>query len=242
MVEVLGPAADEARRVILDEVAHGRLRPGQKLQPERELAQVLGVSRSTLRAALQALENEGVVKRLPGRGGGTFVAPSKVERDLSKIVGVPSLLRDQGFTAGTQLLSAALVACDDQTAAALDLPAGEFVFDIVRIRLADGQPISLDHARLPAQMFPGLLGRALSGSLYELLSKHYDTQPDQAEEHVEIVAAGSDEARILGIDQGAPLLSITRTTVDVRGRKIEYSHDLFRGDRTRITVRTVRRP
>ena len=241
-MEVLGPAAHEARRVILDDIAAGRLRPGQKLQPERELADVLGVSRSTLRAALSTLESEGVVKRLPGRGGGTFVAPSKVERDLSRIVGVPSLLRDQGFTAGTQLLSAALTAADETTAKALDLAPDEFVFDIVRIRLADGQPISLDHTRLPAQMFPGLLGRALSGSLYELLSKHYDTHPDQAEEHVEVVAAGVDEARILGIEQGSPLLSVTRTTLDTRGRKIEYSHDLFRGDRTRITVRTVRRP
>lgn len=241
-MDVLGPAADEARRVILDDIAHGRLRPGQKLQAERELADALGVSRSTLRAALQALETEGVVKRLPGRGGGTFVAPSKVERDLSKIVGVPSLLRDQGFTAGTQLLSAALTAADEETSQALELAPGEFVFDIVRIRLADGQPISLDHTRLPAQMFPGLLGRALSGSLYELLSKHYGTEPDQAEEHVEVVSAGTDEARILGIEPGSALLSVTRTTLDTKGRKIEYSHDLFRGDRTRITVRTVRRP
>lgn len=241
MAESLGPAADEARRVILDDISTGRLRAGQKLQPERELAEHLGVSRSTLRAALGALEADGVVRRLPGRGGGTFVSPSKVERDLSKIVGVPSLLRDQGFTAGTQLLSAALTVADDETRTALDLAAGDYVFDIVRIRLADGQPISLDHARLPAHLFPGLLGRAMSGSLYELLSKHYDTQPDQAEEHVEVIPAGGDEARILGIDVGAPLLSVTRTTVDTRGRKIEYSHDLFRGDRTRITVRTVRR-
>jgi GntR family transcriptional regulator len=240
-VEALGPAAEETRRVILDDIRNGRLRPGQKLQPERDLASHLGVSRSTLRAALTALEHEGAVKRLPGRGGGTFVSAGKVERDLSRIVGVPSLLRDQGFTAGTQLLSAALVAADTETATALDLAPGEFVFDIVRIRLADSQPISLEHARLPAQMFPGLLGRALSGSLYELLQKHYDTHPDQGQEQVEVVSAGPDEARILGIDIGAPLLSVVRTTLDTRGRKIEYSHDLFRGDRTRITVRTVRR-
>ena len=164
-MEALGPAAEETRRVILDDIRNGRLRPGQKLQPERDLASHLGVSRSTLRAALTALEHEGAVKRLPGRGGGTFVSAGKVERDLSRIVGVPSLLRDQGFTAGTQLLSAALVAADTETATALDLAPGEFVFDIVRIRLADSQPISLEHARLPAQMFPGLLGRALSGSL-----------------------------------------------------------------------------
>jgi GntR family transcriptional regulator len=157
-------------------------------------------------------------------------------------VGVPSLLRDQGFTAGTQLLSAALTPADESTRTALSLEEGEFVFDIVRIRLADGEPISLDHTRLPAGLFPGLLGRGLGGSLYDLLSKHYDTHPDQAEEHVEVVAADHDQAGILGIDVGAPLLSVTRTTVDTKGRRIEYSHDLFRGDRTRITVRTVRRP
>ncbi len=238
----LGRAAEEVRRRILAEIANGQLRPGQKLGAERDLAIDLQVSRSTLRQALRVLEETGVVRRLPGRGGGTFVSPEKIDRDLSQIVGVPSLLRGQGFTSGTRLISAAVLLADPKTQMALGLSDGDYNFDVVRIRLADSIPISLEHARFPAEMFPGLLERPLGNSLYELLSKHYDTTPDEAVEHIDLVNATSDEARILEVPLGSPLLSITRTTMDTKGRKIEYSHDLFRGDRTRITVRTKGRP
>lgn len=236
--EALGPAAIEVRRRIIEMIATGELRAGQKLAAERELAEEFQVSRSTLRQALTSLEESGAVRRLPGRGGGTFISPEKIDRDLSRIVGVPSLLRGQGFTAGTRLVSAAVLLADPATRVALGLGEEDHIFDVVRIRLADGQPISLEHARFPAEMFPGLLERPLGSSLYELLSKHYDTFPDEALEQIEIVAATADEARILSVEVGSPLLSVTRTTMDLNGRRIEYSHDLFRGDRTRITVRT----
>jgi GntR family transcriptional regulator len=87
-------------------------------------------------------------------------------------------------------------------------------------------------------MFPGLLERPLSDSIYELLGKHYGAVPDEAVEQIDLINATTDEARILEVQLGSPLLSVTRTTMDTQGRKIEYSHDLFRGDRTRITVRT----
>ncbi|MEI6404927.1 MAG: GntR family transcriptional regulator [Actinomycetes bacterium] len=237
-IEPLGPAADDVRRKVLSMIATGELRPGQKLNAERELADDFGVSRSTLRQALTSLEESGDVRRLPGRGGGTFISPGKIDRDLSRIVGVPSLLRGQGFTAGTKLISASVMLADAATRTALGLSDTDHIFDVVRIRLADSQPISLEHARFPAELFPGLLERALGSSLYELMSKHYDTIPDEALEEIELVSATPDEAAILNVDIGAPLLSVTRTTMDVLGRKIEYSHDLFRGDRTRITVRT----
>ena len=234
----LGRTAEDVRQRILAQISTGQLRPGQKLIAERELAAEYQVSRSTLRQALSALEEVGVVRRLPGRGGGTFVASEKLDRDLSQIVGVPSLLRGQGFTAGTKLVSAAVLQADVKTQLALGLSEGEHVFDVVRIRLADSIPISLEHARFPADMFPGLLERPLGDSIYELLSKHYGTVPDEAVEQIDLINATTDEARILEVQLGSPLLSVTRTTMDTQGRKIEYSHDLFRGDRTRITVRT----
>jgi GntR family transcriptional regulator len=238
-VASLGPAAEGARRGILDLVASGALRRGQRLGAERDLAVSLGVSRSTLRQALGALEREGVVRRVPGRGGGTFVTSPKVDRDLSRIVGVPALLRDQGFTAGSRVVSAAVVAGDAATTRALGLAAAGLVLDIVRIRLADGVPISLERARLPAGRFPDLLEHSLGGSLYELLESAYGVVPAAAEERIEVVAAGDHEAQVLEIAPAAPLLSVTRRTVDGDGVPIEYSADLFRADRTVITVRTT---
>jgi GntR family transcriptional regulator len=237
-VQAIGPAAERVRRQLLDQIEHGLLRPGERLGAERDLAQTLGVSRSTVRQALAALESAGAVRRVPGRGGGTFVHRKKVERDLSRVVGVPALLRAQGMTSGTRIISTAIVAADEDTAAALRLTPGTYVIDVVRIRLADGSPISLEHVRLPAERFPRLLELPLGGSLYDLLEQQYATAPGEAEERIEVRSAGEDEASILACEPGAPLLSITRTTKDEHGALFEYSHDLFRADRTVITVRT----
>jgi len=241
-VEHVGPAGEQARRAILARVESGHLKAGQRLGAERDLAIELGVSRSTLRQALASLEASGIVRRVPGRGGGTFVSHGRIERDLSQVVGVPQLLRSQGVTAGTQVVGTGTLVADEATRSALGLAVGDFVFDLVRIRLADGRPISLEHARFPAARFAGLLELPLGGSVYELLEQEYDVVPSEAVERIEVVSASTDEARILGVPRDAPLLSITRTTTDADGRPIEYSHDLFRADRTRITVRTPGRP
>ncbi|MFI5955107.1 GntR family transcriptional regulator [Cryptosporangium sp. NPDC051539] len=233
-----GTAVEAARSRMLELITSGSLEPGQRLGSERELASDLGVSRSTLRQALGVLEQSGVVRRVPGRGGGTFVRRAKIERDLSSVVGVPALLRAQGFTAGSRVVSAAIRTADDATAAALELEPGGLVTEVVRIRLADGSPVSLEHARLPAERFPGLLELPLGGSVYELLDQHYGVRPAEAVEQIEAVSAGSDEASVLDIAAGSPLLSIVRTAKDGDGVPFEFSHDLFRGDRTRILVRT----
>lgn len=234
----VGRAGEDAKRRLLDQIRSGALEPGAKLGGERDLARALGVSRSTVRQALASMEREGVVRRIPGRGGGTFVGHPKVDRDLSRIVGVPALLRQQGITAGTRVVSTALARADEATRAALRLPEDAYVLDVVRIRLADGIPISLERARLPANMFPGLLDLPLGGSLYELLDTHYGVRPDEAVERIEVVLASRDEAAILDVAVFAPLLSITRTTCAAGGEPFEHSHDLFRADRTTITVRT----
>jgi GntR family transcriptional regulator len=135
-------------------------------------------------------------------------------------------------------VSTGILTADDETAEALHLEPGGYVTDIVRIRLADGTPISLEHARLPAERFPDLLEQSLGGSIYELLEQRYATVPAEAEERIEVRDATRDEAQILGVGPGAPLLAITRTTLDSGGRPIEFSHDLFRADRTSVTVRT----
>ncbi|MEZ5101586.1 MAG: GntR family transcriptional regulator [Thermoleophilia bacterium] len=234
----LGRAADAVRRRVLEEIARGALQPGQRLGAERELAEAYGVSRSTLRAALDALESTGSIRRQLGRSGGIFVAERKVERDLTSLAGLPSYLRRQGFTAGARVLATATLEADEETAAALGLPAGALVYEISRVRLADGDPISLERATFPADRFPDLLDRPLGGSLYELLEDAYGLQPGEAEERIEVVGATSNEARVLGVQRGAPLVSVGRIATDREGRRFERSHDLFRGDRVRIVVRS----
>ena len=180
----------------------------------------------------------GAVRRASGRTGGTFVAPRKVERDLTSLAGLPAYLRRQGFSAAARVLSTATIEADAETVEALDLPVGALVLEVVRVRLADGEPISLERAQFPATRFSGLLDNSLGGSLYELLQSEYNVRPGEAVERIQIVGAGAKEARILEVRRSTPLVAIIRTAWDREGRPFEHSHDLFRSDRVRIVVRT----
>jgi GntR family transcriptional regulator len=234
----MGRSPEDVRRVLTARISAGQLRPGQRLGAERALAADLGVSRATLRQALAVLADSGVVRRVPGRGGGTFVSQDKIERDTSRVVGIPALLRSQGVVAGTRVISAGLSAAEEPVARALGLRAGDLVVDLLRIRLADGSPIVVEHARFPADRFLGLLELPLGGSVYELLEAHFGARPAEAVEQIEVVTASPDEAQVLDVQAGSPLLAITRTTTDPDGVPMEFSQDLFRGDRIRIVVRT----
>lgn len=234
----LGPTSQEARQRILTLITTQGLQQGARIGSERELAVDLGVSRASIRAALSVLEREGKVTRMGGRGGGVFVASTKVERDLSRIVTVPRLLQDQGLSAGSRIVSVSVRTAEDEIAQALGLGTSDLVVDIVRIRFADGSPISLEQALLPAELVDGLPERDLSGSLYELLEREYGIRPAEAVERIDAVLAGPHEATILGTFVGQPLIAVRRTTQDSQGRIFEYSNDLFRADRTSMVVRT----
>ena len=233
----LGPAAAALRDRLAAEIAAGTPAAGERLGAERELAARLGVSRSTLRAALDSLEEAGVVHRVRGRSGGIFVSQRRVERDLSTLTGLPAYMRRQGFQSGARVLSTGTVAAGEETAAALGLDVDELVLEVLRLRLADKEPVSLERARFPADRFPGLLDRSLSGSLYDLLEGEYDLKVGEAEERIEVVGATTADARALELRPGAPLISIVRTAWTADGRPFEHSRDLFRADRVRIVAR-----
>ena len=230
-------AAAGLRDRLLAEIAAGTPPPGGRLGAERELAVRLGVSRSTLRASLDALETAGAVHRVRGRSGGIFVSQRRVERDLTSLTGLPAYLRRQGFQSGARVLSTGTLVADEATAAALALSEGELVLEVLRVRLADEQPVSLERARFPAESFPGLLDRSLAGSIYDLLEADYGLRAGEAEERIEVVSATASDARILEVRPGAALVSILRTAWAVDGRPFEHSRDLFRADRVRIVVR-----
>jgi GntR family transcriptional regulator len=238
----LGPAVLAVRDRLRNEITGGELAPGQRLGAEREIAVRLAVSRSTVRAALADLERSGTIVRARGRSGGIFVAERKIERDLTSLTGLPAYLRRQGFQSDARVISTATIAAAEDVAAALEIASGELVHEIIRLRLADGDPISLERASFPAERFPGLLDRALSGSLYDLFERDYGLVPDEAEERIEVVDAGAAEARLLDISRHSSLVSISRVARDSSGRPFEVSRDLFRGDRVRIVVRAQSTP
>src|ERR1700754_3974054 len=144
---------EELRRRIVADINAGV--PGAKLGSERELADRYSTSRNSLRHMLAALEEAGLVHRAIGRSGGIFISHAQVQRSLSDVVGVPAFLANQGYVAGTRVLSTKITAPDRLTQHALAIGAEDFVVEIQRVRLADGSPISLELAPFSAESFPG---------------------------------------------------------------------------------------
>ncbi len=204
-------------------IADGTLAPGDRLPPERELAAAHGVSRMTVRQALQMLESRGLLRRSIGRSGGSFVAQPKLERDLGTFSGLSEQLRRQGVAAGARVVSS---------------HEADGAIVIVRVRLADGEPFALERSSFPAERFAGLLDLDLTGSLYDLLAERFDAAPVRAVERIEPVLADADEAEALGLPVGAPLMLVDRTAYDDGGLVVETARDVFRGDRTRIVAWT----
>jgi GntR family transcriptional regulator len=223
---------------LADAIVTGRLAPGDRLPTEQDLAAWLGVSRMTLRHALAELAQRGLVTRTVGRSGGTFVAEPKVEQDLTVLAGFSEQLRRSGLVAGARVLVAAQIPASPAASAALDIGAGDPVYEVRRLRLAGGQPILIEHSLFPASRCPGLLQYRLDGSLYELLEEKYGQRPYRAKEVLEPVSAGVREAEALGVAEGAPLMLVERTAYGRSGEPLEFARDLFRGDRTRVVVWT----
>jgi GntR family transcriptional regulator len=214
------------------------LSEGAALPTERELCERFDVSRGTVRQVLQRLEDEQRIYRRQGKG--TFVAPAKIEQRFG-LTSHTEEMRASGHEPSSKLLDVSRLPAPPEVAAALALPEGAEVLQIERLRLADGEPIAVEVLYLHAQRFDGIsaaLGEDVS--FYQLLHSQYGVELDSAEETIEAVIASPRVARMLDCVQPAPLLQLSRLTVDTRGRPVEYVRSLYRGDRFRFRQRLQR--
>jgi GntR family transcriptional regulator len=222
-----GPAHAQIESWLREQIDRGRLPRGSRLPPERALSERLGVSRMTLRHALESLERRGLVERRVGRDGGTFVAEPKLE--LAGTSALSDQLRGLGLQAGARVLSA-----EEREASGEETILGRRVVAIHRVRLADGDPVALERTAFPGHLYPGLLEGPLDGSLYELIRSRYADVPVRAVERLEAALADVGEAAALGIEPGAPVMLVERVAYGADGTALEHSCDVFRGDRTRV--------
>ena len=214
--------------------------PGSPVPPERELARDYGTSRTTVRQALAELVVEGRLVRQQGKG--TFVAKPKVAQSL-ELASYTEGMRAHGLHPQTRILEIGYIAADEDLALLLGIRPGGRALRIHRLRLADGEPMSVDTSHLPARRFPGLrkqLNR--HSSLYEALGSAYGVQLTEAEETIETVLADPHTADLLAVDAGMPLLLLSRHAVDVTGEPVEWAQSWYRGDRYKFVTRLRRLP
>jgi len=219
-------------------IAEGEWGVGSRLPSEAELRRRYGVSRMTVRQALEHLAAAGLlVKR---QGVGTFVAKSKIERVASRLLGFREDALAHGLRPGTRVLRAGLEPVGDDDARLLDLAPATEVWRVVRLRTTNGEPIGLNTVTVAPPFVRDLAGLDFSGSFYDGAARCLGVEVGYAEQTIEAVHGANDATELLGVEPTAALLRVTRVTFLTDGRRLGLTRTLYRGDRYYLSL-SVRR-
>jgi GntR family transcriptional regulator len=206
-------------------VERGVLRAGEALPSERDLSTVSGLSRVTVRRAVDTLLREGVLSRR--HGSGTFVA-RRIEQPLSILAGFSEDMRHRGSRPGSVWISKVLSHPSPKEAMALGVGPDEQVLRLLRVRTADDEPLAIETAVVPAAILPSpdLVATSLYGALAE-----QGVRPAHGVQRLHAALAAPEEARLLMIPIGSAILRIERRAFLANGRPVEFTTSAYRGDR-----------
>ncbi|TYB83513.1 GntR family transcriptional regulator [Maritimibacter fusiformis] len=226
------PLWHQTEQSLRDMIQRGEWQDGDQLPNETRLTEMLGVSRITLRHALRRLEESGHLRREHGRG--TFVRRSTIVAGIRGLTSFTEEMAYLGDKVGTRGTSAVEMPAEDDIAEALALKPGEPVIKLRRVRLANGNPIGVQTAYLPAHRVPGFL--PLKGeltSLYDFLREGWGIAPQSAEELYRAGTVSAEDAADLAVAPGSPAFEVRRTTSDAHG-PFEHVESTMRADRYEI--------
>ena len=234
------PIYSQVERIVMDMIDSGRLSAGQRAPSEREIAETLGISRMTARAAMSNLVADGYLYSVPGKG--TFVANPKMRQELLELTSFTEDMRNRGLKPGARLLGIGVTdQASEKIYRTLELPVEEDLVRIHRLRTADEEPMCLETSYLPRSYVPWLLEEDFeTRSLYLTLESH-GIELVRAEEHLEATLVRETESELLTVPVGSPALLIERTTYTEGDRPIEFVKSLYRGDRYRFTAMLFKR-
>jgi GntR family transcriptional regulator len=220
-------------REILLELIDSELAYDEMIPSERELVERHGLSRMTVRQAINNLVAEGRLYRL--RGKGTFVARPKIEMPL-RLASFTEDMRARGLVAGAVDLERRLAPASGHLVRALGLSPGELVHIIARVRTADSVPMAVERSHIPAQVAPGLENVALTDrSLYQVLADQFGVVLEHGEQTIEATIADPADASVLGLRPGSAVLRLERRSF-AGGRPVEFTESVYRGDRYQLHV------
>jgi GntR family transcriptional regulator len=226
------------REDLAAEIERGRRPPGSRLPPERALAEHFGVSRVTLRRALEELARAGVVTR---SGTGWAVVSATIGEPPNVLMSFSEMAASRGLVPGSRVLDRRVRPATIDEAESLGLAPGASLFELERLRSMDQVPIMIDRTRIPLSLAPGLEEEELEEtSLYAVLEERYGMRPTRARFTVEAIAADERRARLLALETGEPLLLCRQQTEDQTGRQMELCEMSYRGDRYRFRATLLR--
>ncbi|HET7572741.1 MAG TPA: GntR family transcriptional regulator [Gaiellaceae bacterium] len=210
-----------------------RLGVGAAIPSERQLSADLGVSRLTLRAALDELAREGYLVRR--RGSGTYVQQPKISQELT-MTSFSEDMRRRGMAPGSRTLSLSTQLAGPRLGRFLHVSPGEEIIVVKRLRLADGVSMAIETLHVPSGVVPGVKPSDLEGSFYDLLRARYGVEIASATQTIEPTVTNEDESQALGVPLHSPAFLFERTSRDGAGRTLEFVHSIYRGDRYRIVT------
>lgn len=222
-----GPRYLQLSRHLADAIKAGTLAGESPLPSEREMASLSGLSRVTIRKAIEVLVNEQLVT--PRHGSGNFVSPSveKLEHSLSRLTSFTEDMRRRGKSSSSERISAGLFTPSPEEMMALGLGAGDYVARTERLRRADGVPMAIECSSLPPDILPN--PEAVGTSLYTELGNR-GLQLVRAMQRISAARLTAEQAKLLEIDPLDPALKIARTGYLASGRIIELTIGIYRGD------------
>ena len=213
-----------------------------QIPSEAELCEAYNVSRTTVRKALDYLIYEGLLYRVQGKG--TYVSPTKVlGRYIQSTAGFWNDARNQGLNLRTQVIEQKIIEADKSVAKALNVREGAKIFNLVRLRSVDDIPVMLTPAFVPYDLCAGILNEDFtSQSFYQVLQEKFEVVLHHGTQLVEAQACSDEDAELLEIEPGTPILVTIGLMYDHNDRPVEYSVAKSRGDRLRCEVKIVAVP
>lgn len=217
------------------------LHPGDRLPTEDQLIDEFGVSRITVRRAVQNLVARGLVVTRPGRGA--FVTAPKLRQPLTELTGFVEDMEAQGLAATARVLRAQEITAPAEVCTALELPAEAPVMLIERVRLANGTPLSFDRTYLPLELGRGVAEEDLENEpIFAVLERKLATPLREASYALQAVTADTDVAALLEMRVGDAVFRIERTSYTDGGRPVDHEVLHYRGETITFTTRLARRP
>ena len=205
-------------------IESGELKDGERLPTEEELCLLFDASRTTVRNALKK------------HSKGSFVRSGEASMSLDSLQGFTDEMTRRGLKTSSKLLRADMESADPLVSATLNIAELSKVFVVQRLRIVEEKPMAIETVHLPFFRCPDLLDHDLTGSLYSILEKEYGLRTQQAKQALEASLAVHGEAELLGIEPGAPVLRIDRTTYFADASPMEYCNSVYRGDKYKFYV------
>jgi GntR family transcriptional regulator len=220
------PLYIQLQQSIEDALHRGALKTADALPGERDLAKQLGVSRVTVRKAINGLVKKGVL--VQRWGSGTFIAPhTRIEQPLSRLSSFTEDMSARGLPSAAVLLSRSIGPASPNELMALGLSPGELVSRVNRLRLADGVPMAIEHAVIPSRFLPD--PTLVKQSLYSVLQDH-GVLPSRALQRLHAVLLTEEQAALLKVPANSPALYIERRSFTPGGEAVEFTSSYYRGD------------